>query len=98
MARPERSELEVPAAGETGAPVNVFRLRDKTVQISGAFDGSLQIEGSIDGEEFAPIGAPVTGPGLVPVPLTVDLLRIHTLALTAGKPTAAIAGFDYRTV
>jgi len=98
MARPERLALEVPGSAGTGKAENVFRLRDKTVQISGAFAGSLQLEGSIDGEDFAPIGARVTEPGFVLVPMAVTFLRIHTLELTSGAPKATASGFDYRAL
>ena len=96
MARPERMTLEVPGSVGTGKAENVFRMRDKTVQISGAFVGSLQLEGSIDGDDFEPIGAPLTGPGLVLVPMAVGFLRIRTLELTSGAPKAIASGFDYR--
>jgi hypothetical protein len=96
MARPERLTLEVLGSAGAGKAENVFRLRDKTVQISGVFVGSLQLEGSIDGDDFAPIGAPVTGPGFVLVPMAVGFLRIHTLELTSGAPKATASGFDYR--
>jgi hypothetical protein len=98
MARLERMPVEIPAAGQTGGVANVGRLRDKTVQISGAFVGSLQLEGSIDGEDFEPIGAPMTGPGFVLVPMAVTFLRIHTLELSSGAPKAMAAGFDFRAV
>jgi hypothetical protein len=96
MARPERLILEVPGSAGTGKAENVFQLRDKTVQVSGVFVGSLQLEGSIDGDSFDSIGAPLTGPGFVQVPMTVGFLRIHTLELTSGAPKAAAAGFDFR--
>lgn len=98
MARLERMTLEIPAAGQTGGVANVGRLRDKTVQISGAFVGSLQLEGSIDGEDFDPIGAPLTGPGFVLVPMAVTFLHIHTVALSSGAPKAMVAGFDFRAL
>jgi hypothetical protein len=98
MARPERMELAIPAAAGTGEAVNVFRLRDKTVQVSGVFVGSLQLEGSIDGDDFAPIGAPLTAPGFVLVPMTVGFLRMQVNELTSGTPKAAAAGFDFRAV
>jgi hypothetical protein len=98
MARPERIPLEVPANAATGKAENVFRLRDKTVQISGPFAGSLQLEGSIDGEDFELIGAPLTGPGFVLVPMAVAFLRVHTLELTSGIPKAVASGFDFRSV
>jgi hypothetical protein len=98
MARPERMPLEVPAKAGIGKAENVFRFRDKTVQISGPFTGSLQLEGSIDGEDFEPIGAPMTGPGFVLVPMAVAFLRVHTLELTSGAPKAFASGFDFRAV
>jgi hypothetical protein len=98
MARPERMTLEVPTSAGAGKPENVFRLRDKTVQVTGPFEGSLQLEGSIDSENFEAIGAPIASPGFVLVPMTVALLRIHTLELTAGRPKAIAAGFDFRAL
>jgi hypothetical protein len=98
MARPERLWLEVPGSAAAGKAENVFRLRDKTVQISGVFVGSVQLEGSIDGDDFEPIGAPLTGPGFVLVPMAVGFLRIHTIELTSGAPKAMAAGFDFRAV
>lgn len=98
MARPERMELPIPAAVGAGEPVNVFRLRDKTVQVTGVFVGSLQLEGSIEGDDFAPIGAPLTAPGLVLVPMAVGFLRMRVNELTSGAPKAAVAGFDFRAV
>ena len=98
MARPERTTLEVPRAAGTGKAEQVFRWRDKTVQISGPFAGSLQLEGSIDGEDFEPIGAALTGPGFVLVPEAVAFLRVHTIELTSGIPKALASGFDFRAV
>ena len=96
MARPEKLALEVPAQVGVGQAVSVFRFRDKTVQVWGAFVGALQLEGSLDGDDFAPIGAPLTAPGFVLVPMTVELLRVRVTELTSGAPNAAIGGFDFR--
>jgi len=98
MARPERIELEVPPAGQLGRPEHVFRLRDKTVQVSGVFTGALQLEGSIDGFAFAPVSSPITAPGFVTVRLAIAYLRVHTLELTAGAAAAMVAGFDFRSM
>jgi hypothetical protein len=68
------------------------------MQVSGAFVGSLQLEGSIGGDDFAPIGEPVTAPGFVLVPMTIELVRVRTTQLTSGAPKAAIAGFDFRAL
>ena len=96
MARPEKILLEVPGTVGVGQTANVFRFRDKTVQISGTFVGSLQLEGSIDGNEYEPIGAPATAPGFIPVPMTVEFLRVRVAALSSGAPSAVAAGFDFR--
>lgn len=96
MARPEKLALEVPAQAGVGAAVNVFRFRDKTVQVSGVFVGALQLEGSLDGDDFEPIGAALTAPGFVLVPMTIELLRVRVTELTSGAPKAAIGGFDFR--
>ena len=96
MARPEKIPLEVPAAAGVGQASNVFRFRDKTVQVSGTFVGSLQLEGSIDGNDYEPIGAPVTAPGFIAVPMTVEFLRVRVTALTSGTPKTVAAGFDFR--
>src|SRR5262249_11164720 len=93
MARPERAPLEGPAAVGIGRSLSVFRFRDKAVQVLGAFTGKLLLEASIGGDEYAPIGQPISAPGLVPVPLTVEFLRMRVLELTAGTPKAVFAGF-----
>jgi hypothetical protein len=98
MARPERVALEVPGATGVGAAAHVFRLRDKTVQLSGVFVGAFQLEGSIDGEDFEPIGGALTGPGFVLLPMTIALVRVRTVELTSGTPTAIVAGFDFRAL
>jgi len=96
MARPEKIRLEVPAAIGTGRAEHVFRLIRKTVQVFGTFAATLQLEGSIDGGAFAPIGGPVTAPGFIEVPHTLEFLRVRTTAFTSGTPEAVVAGFDER--
>lgn len=98
MARPEKIELEVPVAAGVGRAANVFRFRDKTVQVAGVFEGSLEFEGSIGGDDYAVIGAALTGPALVAVPLTVEFVRVRVMTLASGTPRAVLAGFDYRAV
>jgi hypothetical protein len=95
MARPERIVLDVPTAVGVGQASNVFRFRDKTVQVTGPFAGSLELEGSIAGDEYASIAA-MTAPGLVVVPFTIEHLRVRVLALTSGTPKVVAAGFDVR--
>jgi hypothetical protein len=96
MARPETIPLDVPAAVGVGKSSNVFRFRDKTVQISGPFTGSLQLEVSLDGNDYEPVGPVVTAPGLFTIPFTVEFLRVRVAVLTSGTPKAVAAGFDFR--
>ncbi|MGL4813229.1 MAG: hypothetical protein ACRCXM_15775 [Beijerinckiaceae bacterium] len=47
------------AAGDTCAPADFAQFADRTVQVSGTFDGaSVAIEGSIDGETWLPVTDP----------------------------------------
>lgn len=98
MARPEKITLEVLTSAGAGKAANVFRFRDKTVQFLGTFNAHLQLEGSIDGSEYAPIGAQVNGPGLVQVAEAVEFLRVRTVSFNSGTPQAVFAGFDFRAV
>ena len=98
MARPERVQLAVPTAIGVGAASNVFRLRDKYVQVHGTFAATLQLEGSIDGDEYFSVGTPQTSAGVLAVPETVQFLRVHVTAFTSGEPKATLAGFDERAV
>ena len=98
MARPEKVQLEVKQAVDVGRAENVFRFRDKTVQIHGTFVATLQLEASIDGSEYFLAGASKTTPGVVLIPETVEFLRVRTTAYTSGEPKAVLAGFDERAV
>ncbi len=98
MARPEKIELEVKQSVDAGRAENVFRFRDKTVQVHGTFVATVQLEASIDGSDYFPVGAALTAPGAVLVPQTVEFLRVRTTAYTSGEPKAVLAGFDERAV
>jgi hypothetical protein len=96
MARPEKVRLEVKQAVEAGRAENVFRFRDKTVQVHGNFVATLQLEASIDGSDYFAVGGAASAPGAVQVPETVEFLRVRTTAYTSGEPKAVFAGFDER--
>lgn len=98
MARPERVQLAAPTSAGAGASANVFRFRDKYVQLHGTFVATLQLEASIDGDTYFPVGAPQSAPGVVAVPETVEFLRVRVAAFTSGEPKATLAGFDERAV
>ncbi|MBI3184632.1 MAG: hypothetical protein HYZ28_21050 [Myxococcales bacterium] len=98
MARPEKVRLEVKQAVEAGRAEQVFRFRDKYVQIHGTFVATVQVEGSIDGSDYFAVGAAQSAPGVVPVPETLEFVRVRTAAYTSGDPKAVLAGFDERAV
>lgn len=98
MARPERIRLAVPTSAGVGAAANVFRFRDKYVQVHGTFAATLQLEGSIDGDEYFPVGTPQASAGVLAVPETLQFLRVRVTAFTSGEPKATLAGFDERAV
>lgn len=98
MARPEKIRLEVKAEVAAGKAEQVFRFRDKYVQVHGTFVASLQLEASIDGSDYFPVGTVQSAPGVVPVPETVEFVRVRTTAFTSGEPKAVLAGFDERAM
>lgn len=96
MARPEKVRFEVKAGVGVGRAEQVFRFRDKYVQVHGTFNARVQVEASIDGSDFFAVGSPLNSPGVVAVPETVEFVRIRTVNYTSGEPRAVLAGFDER--
>ena len=81
-----------------GAAQEVDHLRNKTVQFSGTFVATLQLEGSLDGTNWVAVESAVTAAGLVEVSHTLKQLRVKTTAYTSGTPVAVLVGLDARTV
>ena len=98
MARPEKIALDVPVAVGTGAPANVFRFSDVAVQVYGPFKATVQIEATISGADYFPIGTALTTPGVVAIPFTVELIRARVTAFTSGQPLGVAAGLDRRAL
>jgi hypothetical protein len=98
MARPEKVRLEVKQAVDVGRAEQVFRFRDKYVQFHGTFVATLQVEATIDGSDYFPVGGPRSTPGMVPLSETVEFVRVRTTAYTSGEPKAVLGGFDERAV
>jgi len=96
MARPEKMTLEVKQEVGVGRAENVFRFLHKYLQVGGTFAATLQVEASIDGSEYFNVGSAVSAPGVVPVPETVEFIRVRTTVYTSGEPKAVLAGFDER--
>ena len=98
MARPEKVRFEVKQVVGVGRGENVFRFSGKFVQVHGTFVATLQVEATIDGSAYFPVGPAISTPGVVPVPETVEFVRVRTTAYSSGEPKAVLAGFDERAV
>lgn len=96
MARPEKIRLEVKRQVGAGRGEHVFRFRDKYVQIHGTFVATVQVEATIDGDDYFPVGPALSAPGVVAVAETVLFVRVRTTVYVSGDPEAVIAGFDER--
>lgn len=88
MARPEKVRLEVKQAVGVGRAEHVFRFRDKYVQVHGTFVAAVQVDATIDGSDYFPVGVALSTPGVVPVPETVELVRVRATAYVSGEPKA----------
>ena len=56
---------------------------------------------TIDGSDYFPVGPVQSAPGVVPLPETVEFVRVRTTAFTSGEPKAVLAGvvgLHYRNV
>jgi hypothetical protein len=86
--------LNVPTGVGVGSSQSVRDMREKTVQVIGAFTGSLNIEVSLDGgANFTPSSTAITAPGLKSVPEPATHLRLRATAMSGTAPTAVVAGF-----
>jgi hypothetical protein len=93
--RLEYFPLVVPGTPGNGTAQLVRDLKDKYVQIGGgSFTGSLTVEVSLNGGvDFATSGAAFTAPGIHSVPEPATHVRVVTGSLSAGAPTATVAGY-----
>jgi hypothetical protein len=92
------SVLPVPASVSAGAPVDCRALEAKSVNIIGAFTGSIQVQLSLDpsnppaSTSWTNVGVPFTAPGVLFVPQPCAWIRVNVTALSAGTPTGTVAG------
>lgn len=97
--RLESYPLNIKATAGAGVSQYIRDLREKYLQIGGgAFTGSLTVEVSLNGgTDFAQTGSAITAPGIVAIPEPATHIRIVTGSLSAGSPTATLAGYNSRT-
>lgn len=92
MPSSEHVELAVPSAPGNGIHRKVGTVFDKTVQVSGAFAGSIVLQGRIADGDFADLGAAITAPGFVQVVQAVNDMRVVTTAMTGPPPRVLVLG------
>lgn len=92
-------QLEVPvASGQNGASFRCEDYRDKTIQIYGTFNATLEIQVSLDGgTTFFSTEQSITEPGVYQVPQTCTHLHIRNVTHIDGTPLAVLGAFDARS-
>lgn len=88
--------LNIPVSASAGAAYTVATYRDLFVQVGGTWTGSLQIEGTIDNIDWAPINAAVTTNGIYAVATSLAQIRVNTTSVATGTPTVWISGHEER--
>lgn len=93
MARFEKVEL---ANGAPGVDVDVQKLRDKYVQTSGGYTGTLDVQGSIDGTNFRTVLSALSAGAFTALPHTLVAVRLDDTNVSAGAPAVSVGGFNER--
>ena len=87
-----------PSANTTGVGIAlpVSDLRDLTLQVSGTFVATMQLQGKIDGQAaWQNVGSAISSAGFTDVyttAKTLSQLRMTMSAYTSGTPVAVVAG------
>lgn len=63
------------------------------VQVSGTFTGTVQIQGSVDGQNFYDIGSALTAPALKVIEDGVPYIRTNCTAYTSGTISVGVSKF-----
>lgn len=89
--------LVAPASVAAGAAIIADRFTDKTVLISGTFDATCRVQGSVDGATWVDLTGDITAPGAHPIAHTIRLIRINTTVYVSGAIVASFSGLDARS-
>lgn len=96
--RLESYTLPVPENAGNGVSKSVRDLREKYVQIGGdSFTGTLRIEVSLNGSDFARSGSDISARGIYSIPEPALYLRIVNINLGGATPTAVVNGYNTQT-
>ena len=79
-----------PAYGEPAMILDL--LPHKSVQASGTFTATLQLQGSNDGTNWSSIGDAITQAGFYAVTTVMMQIRVAVTAYTTGTPVLVLAG------
>lgn len=86
--------LVAPVTAPTaGAAFPCAPMRDKTVQVSGTFSATLQLEGSLDGVAWSSLGATITANAIRAIPEAIHYIRVNTTVFVSGVPVVKLSGF-----
>ncbi len=93
----EQHTLDIKAEVATGTAATVKEWIDKWIQITGTFDATLVVEGTIDGTNYETIDT-LTAPGLIEVPEAYRQVRVDTTIYASGTPAGVIVGRNAETM
>jgi hypothetical protein len=99
--------LSVPASATTdlgaGAGLGLSQrcrdMRDKVVEISGTYTGTVAIQVQVK-NVFAQVGGTINGsaaPALVPIDVSAEWIRVDATGLLTGAPVLVLRGLDTRS-
>lgn len=99
--RPTNQAISVSADGQSAKSFDCKNQLHKTVQVYGTFTGTVTVVGTIDGNDWRPVGGAagiVTGPAIVYVPEALEALAIEGSSWSAGEAFAVMSGFNSQTI
>jgi len=84
--------LTIPQANGNGDPIDVSRLADMAIQISGTFSLTLQLQGTIDGTNYVNVGSTISAAGITAISGVYRKIRPVVSSYVSGEMVAVIVG------
>lgn len=89
--------VAVPGSVAAGAATDVTNyVFHKSIVVTGTFVLTTQLQGSMDGTNWANLGPAITAPICLEIAGGYNFIRANTTAFTSGAAVATVAG--YRSV